>query len=559
MLARLGLGGARRVLVLGDSLRGVFGTMVPQERIRVVQNGIDLASWPIDEATIASRTSSSPHVLYLANLFEAKGQRTMILALPEILAQHPDAHVTFAGRWIHNDFRDEMLALVERLGVAHAVTFTGPVDEETKRDLLRDATMLVFTPVEPEGLPWVVLEGMAQALPVVGTTQGVMSEVIVDGETGVFVRPGESSELAAAVVDLIDDPRRAERLGRAGRERIESVYSEEVAHARLVSVAMEAIGRNDEAPARSEEHMSTHSELGAVEEFWGIEACGTNFVEVNKYTREFFEHYREFRYRTEWHIPEVVPFSETRGKRVLEIGCGNGADGTLFASNGAEYVGVDLTLEAVNATAAHFKSVGLYGHFQQENAERLSFDNASFDFVYSHGVLHHTAVPQRAFDEVYRVLKPGGRAVIMLYHRNSFNYHVRIMMYMRARVLLRILSRAGRWKRDRTNLASEIAGHRTNQGARVWDLHYNNFLRGGWRYLTPSQFVHHCTDGPECPYAYVYSRSEAARVFSKFKSVSTRVVHFPLTKYGFDSKFFRRIETFLARLMGWYLFITLIK
>ena len=85
----------------------------------------------------------------------------------------------------------------------------------------------------------------------------------------------------------------------------------------------------------------------------------------------------------------------------------------------------------MEATKTHFEILGLKGQFQQENAQSLSFDDKSFDIVYSHGVLHHTPEPQKAFDEVFRVLEPGGRMVLMLYHKNSFNYHVRIMTYMR--------------------------------------------------------------------------------------------------------------------------------
>jgi len=124
--------------------------------------------------------------------------------------------------------------------------------------------------------------------------------------------------------------------------------------------------------------------------------------------------------------------------------------------------------------------MGLTGTFKKENAEQLSFPNESFDWVYSHGVLHHTPNTQRAMDEVHRVLKPGGRAIIMLYHKHSFNYFIRIMTFMRLRVLLKILSRAGRWNRDKAGASSgPLRGIRGNQDGRVWDVHYSNFLVQG--------------------------------------------------------------------------------
>jgi ubiquinone/menaquinone biosynthesis C-methylase UbiE len=302
--------------------------------------------------------------------------------------------------------------------------------------------------------------------------------------------------------------------------------------------------------------MSTKAEpvVSEVYSFWNTEACGTHFVENAANERDFYDKFREYRYRTEWHIPLLVPFAEARGKRVLEIGTGNGAEAVMFALNGAQYTGVDLTDAALEATRKHFAVMNLTGAFQKENAEHLTFPNESFDWVFSHGVLHHTPNTQRAIDEVYRVLKPGGRAIVMLYHKHSFNYFVRIMAYMRLRLLLKILSRLGRWQSDRQKVASaSLHGLRGNQDRQIWEIHYENFLREGWGYLRAKNFVHHCTDGPECPVAYAFSKSEAGDLFAKFRNVRTSVAHFPIARYSNKIPF--ALERFLARTMGWYLFI----
>jgi len=247
------------------------------------------------------------------------------------------------------------------------------------------------------------------------------------------------------------------------------------------------------------------------------------------------------------------PFAESRGKQVLEIGTGNGAEGVMFALNGAHYTGVDLTEAALEASRKHFAVMGLTGTFQKENAERLSFPDASFDWIFSHGVLHHTPDTQAAINEVYRVLKPDGCATIMLYHKHSFNYFVRIMGYMRLRVLLKIVSRAGHWNRDREKASTgSLRGVRGNRDRRVWDIHYQNFLGRGWSYLWARNFVHHCTDGPECPVAYAFTKADAQRLFSRFRDVQTTVAHFPLRRYH---KIPFGVEKILARKMGWYLFI----
>jgi SAM-dependent methyltransferase len=296
-----------------------------------------------------------------------------------------------------------------------------------------------------------------------------------------------------------------------------------------------------------------------VRAFWGTEACGSHFVHARKGTAEFYEQYRDFRYRVEWHIPLLVPFHATRNKRVLEIGCGNGADGTMFARAGANYTGVDLTDAAVEATREHFGMLGLAGTFQIEDAERLSFADESFDFVYSYGVLHHTPNPAKAFSEIHRVLKPGGKAVLMLYHKHSLNYYLRILTYMRLRVLLRILRRSGRHSTDRVELRAGLKGVRGNQDASVWQIHYENFLRMGWSYLRAKNFVHHATDGPECPFAYAYTRTVVSRMFSNFGKVNTEVAHFPVRKYTMGTWVPIGLERLLASSMGWYLFVYLTK
>jgi len=299
--------------------------------------------------------------------------------------------------------------------------------------------------------------------------------------------------------------------------------------------------------------------LERVRTFWDTEACGTHFVQRFADKRDFFSQYREFRYRTEWHIPAFASFADAKGKQVLEIGCGNGADGLMFAAHGARYTGIDLTAEAVDATRQHFAVEGVDGRFRQENSEQLSFADDSFDIVYSFGVLHHTPTPQRAVSEVHRVLKPGGVALIMLYHRHSFNYYVRILGYMRARVLLEIGRRGGFRRMNEDHRRRQMTGLRGNSSPEVWDIHYENFLSSGWAYLKARNFVHHCTDGPECPYAFTYSKRDARKLFAQFRSVRTAVAHFPLGKYLGDRGGSRPIERFLAKACGWHLLIRATK
>ena len=302
--------------------------------------------------------------------------------------------------------------------------------------------------------------------------------------------------------------------------------------------------------------MKYHSKIRDVEGFWNTETCGAQFVECYRDERDYFRQYRKLRYETEWHIPLLIPFSELNNKKVLEIGCGNGADGAMFAINGALYTGVDLTETAIEATKKHFEIEGLNGVFQVENVEKLSFSDQCFDLVYSYGVLHHTPNPDVAIGEIFRVLKPGGKVIVMIYNRQSFNYFIRIMVYMRLRILLKIISRIGCMKKDRLKASvRKMRGLRGNSNPEVWQIHYENFLREGWSYLKARNFIHHCTDGPECPLAYVYSRTEARKLFSCFKEVKLKVAHFPLRKYRLGRRVPLFIEKLLAATIGWYLIV----
>ena len=105
---------------------------------------------------------------------------------------------------------------------------------------------------------------------------------------------------------------------------------------------------------------------------------------------------------------------------MLEIGCGPGIDLVQLAGAGACVTGMDLTPPAVRLARRHLQISKLPGSVLEGNAELTPFADGTFDAVYSHGVLHHTVDTQRAIDEVHRVLKPGGEAVIMLYHRVSW-------------------------------------------------------------------------------------------------------------------------------------------
>ncbi|CAB5083591.1 hypothetical protein D3OALGA1CA_397 [Olavius algarvensis associated proteobacterium Delta 3] len=156
----------------------------------------------------------------------------------------------------------------------------------------------------------------------------------------------------------------------------------------------------------------------AVKDFWEDASCGERLY-LDGRNRQDFLNQSDIRYRLEPYILDFAEFDKHGGKKVLEIDVGLGADHQKFAEAGAELYGVDLTQRALGNTQARFVCMDLATRLSNVDAEKLPFIDNAFDLVYSWGVLHVTPDTPAAIDEVYRVLKPGGEARIMIYHTYS--------------------------------------------------------------------------------------------------------------------------------------------
>jgi ubiquinone/menaquinone biosynthesis C-methylase UbiE len=124
----------------------------------------------------------------------------------------------------------------------------------------------------------------------------------------------------------------------------------------------------------------------------------------------------------------LIDYARLRGKRALEIGCGAGAITAQLAKIGAVVTAIDLTPHAIALTRRRFELFGLSGDIRQMDAERLEFPDETFDFVWSWGVIHHSANTENIIGEIHRVLKNGGEARVMVYHRHSINFWVGLIL-----------------------------------------------------------------------------------------------------------------------------------
>lgn len=179
------------------------------------------------------------------------------------------------------------------------------------------------------------------------------------------------------------------------------------------------------------EQATQNTEKQQVHDFWNEAACGEDLY-LETANKAGYLAQSDKRYRLE---PLILPFADFemwKNKRVLEIGVGLGADHQCFGEAGADLYGIDLTERAVEHTHRRLKLFGLSSTLSVGDAECLAFPDQSFDLVYSWGVLHHSPDTPKAIAEVFRVLKPGGCAKVMIYHTWSM---VGAMLWLRYALL----------------------------------------------------------------------------------------------------------------------------
>lgn len=140
--------------------------------------------------------------------------------------------------------------------------------------------------------------------------------------------------------------------------------------------------------------------------------------------RRFFEssrHYLPWRKRP---FDRLIDFESLRNLDVLEIGVGHGSHAAIIAPHCRTFTGIDLTDRAAEMTTRRLSLAGIPARIQRMDAEQMDFAARSFDWVWSWGVIHHSSDTSRVLAEMHRVLRPGGRATVMVYYRSFWHYYV---------------------------------------------------------------------------------------------------------------------------------------
>lgn len=183
----------------------------------------------------------------------------------------------------------------------------------------------------------------------------------------------------------------------------------------------------------------THPLKEQVYEFWQAHPLGSFEIEGRKATREYFEELDRIRSDSSRFSRPLYGFEASSSKKVLDVGCGPGWIAVNYAKNGALVSSVDLTPAAVELARKHLELYNLQAEVRVADAEKLPFNDSVFDLVCCDGVIHHTPDMPGACRELFRVLKPGGQALVSFYYKswylNKFFFPLTrlLMVFLRVR------------------------------------------------------------------------------------------------------------------------------
>jgi glycosyltransferase involved in cell wall biosynthesis len=211
---------AALVVCTSDYARSQVAIAAPQEwaKLRTVRSGIDVGAFSPDGADTAR--SGPLEVLNVAAMSPRKGQALLLDAVAALRSRGLDVRLTIVG---DGPERAGLEARRAELGLAGHATFTGAVGHDEIHGHLRRADVFCL-PSFAEGVPTVLMEAMASAVPVIATYIAGVPELVQDGHSGLLVSAGRADALAEAIERLADDPSLRARLGAAGRKRVASAY-----------------------------------------------------------------------------------------------------------------------------------------------------------------------------------------------------------------------------------------------------------------------------------------------------------------------------------------------
>jgi len=208
---------ADAVIANADGLAALARTHAPDVGVGVIPAGADLdAVQPASAPTLEGPV----RLLFVGRLVTQKGLDVLFRALA-LMKDHHNWSLTIAGE---GPLKEELAMAAQQLGIGDRVTFRGWLERGQLPAVYKDADAFVL-PSRDEGMPNAMLEAMAAGLPVIGSKVSGLSEVVIDGETGILVPADDADLLNNALRQVIEDRDLTFKMGQAARQRVEDRYS----------------------------------------------------------------------------------------------------------------------------------------------------------------------------------------------------------------------------------------------------------------------------------------------------------------------------------------------
>lgn len=207
------------VVVLGENLRYLFEPFFSKEKIFVVPNGADY------QIPKEKREHEKCRLLYLSNFVPGKGFLELIRALGKI--KDGDWDLDAYGAWYVKDYEVQCRNEIEELGLTAKIHLHDVISGEEKYRALGKADVFVFTPKDPEGHPWALVEATAAGLPIIATDRGAIRNSVEDGKNGFLLTDPELEKLAEALTKLLEDRNLREQMANASEELYRGGFTEQ--------------------------------------------------------------------------------------------------------------------------------------------------------------------------------------------------------------------------------------------------------------------------------------------------------------------------------------------
>jgi glycosyltransferase involved in cell wall biosynthesis len=197
-------------------------------RVQTIYNGLNLSDW---ENTNTQAASGQAVVSTVGNIRRVKGHDIFVRAAAIVAAQFPDVSFNIAGEVLEPEYFAELETLIRDLGLSDRFHFAGGIKH--LREYLAKSDIFVL-PSRSEGFSNALVEAMAASLPIVATNVGGNAEAVEDGVNGFLVPSEDVAALAAAMIQLLEDPKRSKAMGEAGRDTALSKFTTEAMMGKIV-------------------------------------------------------------------------------------------------------------------------------------------------------------------------------------------------------------------------------------------------------------------------------------------------------------------------------------